>query len=308
VPAMREHRALGGVTRPARRRIPTAGRSPQGRAHGNRSRGHRQAGRRADRGETRRTLSSICDTRAAHIGARSAAGAADPCTRGDRAITSAVQCTAVGRPVHARRPGRRRPPAGERGCPEGSSRGRSSTQPRTVATERAQYGHPTVPAFDLTSATASSRHGVKGAPPTKAGPASMPGVTVTEGAQPRGTVGVSGRSSTGAGRPRFRCAVDGDPSPGLDPEAPGKGRILARRKPEPKIRARGPRPHRVRRSGASLVLGGAAVGSPGRGCRGGIFRPGVAGVAAPEFRADLRVTVRPERGQVARYRHRAPRG
>jgi len=196
------------------RPIPTADRSPQGRAHGNRSpRPPTKPDAPADRGETRRTLSSICDTRAVHIGARSAAGAAAPCTHRDRAGEA--------------------PPAGERGCPKGSSRRRPSTQPRTlppgrrqglrtggsrrrpstqprtVATERAQYGHPTVPALDLSHCPKPSWS--QSAPPTKATPASMPGVTVTEGAQPRGTVRGSGRSPTGA--ERLRCAVDGDPSP-----------------------------------------------------------------------------------------------
>jgi len=122
-------------------------------------------------------------------------------------------CDAEAGPFLARRPGRRRP------CPLGSgvrggSRGWPSTEPRTVATERAQYGHPTVPAFDLSHCPRPSWS--QSAPPTKATPAPMPGVTVTEGAQPRGTVGVSGRSPTGA--EHLRCAVDGDPSPGLDPE------------------------------------------------------------------------------------------
>jgi len=98
----------------------------------------------------------------------------------------------------------------------------------------------------LTPATTSSRHGVKGAPPTKAAPASMPGVTVTEGAQPRGTVGVSrhqdevlpARDAEAQPRPSLRCAVNGDPSPGLDPKASGLGRILARRKPADDLSAR----------------------------------------------------------------------
>src|SRR5690349_1203118 len=42
------------------------------------------------------------------------------------------------------------PPRPPRELPKASSKGRPSTEPRTVATERAQYGHPTVPAFDLT--------------------------------------------------------------------------------------------------------------------------------------------------------------
>jgi len=50
---------------------------------------------------------------------------ADPCTHRDRA-------------GEGPRPGER-----------GGRRGRPATEPRTVATERAQYGHPTVPAFDL---------------------------------------------------------------------------------------------------------------------------------------------------------------
>jgi len=145
-------------------------------------------------------------------------------TRSDRAATPSRGCeltapfqdlTRATDPFQAPRAGRRRPCP--RGCPEGGSKRRPSTEPRTVATERAQYGHPTVPAFDLTSANASSRHGVKGAPPTNAAPASMPGVTVTEGAQPRAQSGCS----TGAGRPSPSARSKRQPGS----EAPRKGRI-----------------------------------------------------------------------------------
>src|SRR5690349_12843345 len=44
--------------------------------------------------------------------------------------------------------GQPRPP---RELPKASSKGCAPTEPRTVATERAQYGHPTVPALDLTA-------------------------------------------------------------------------------------------------------------------------------------------------------------
>jgi len=55
-------------------------------------------------------------------------------------------------------------------------------------------------------------------PPTKATPAPMPGVTVTEGAQPRGTVRVSSplapaRDAEAQPRRSLRCAVNGGPSP-----------------------------------------------------------------------------------------------
>src|SRR5690349_19308734 len=43
------------------------------------------------------------------------------------------------------------PPRPPRELPKASSKRRAPTEPRTVATERAQYGHPTVPALDLTA-------------------------------------------------------------------------------------------------------------------------------------------------------------
>jgi len=87
----------------------------------------------------------------------------DPVERA-RADRTVPRSDAGDRPVHAPRPGRRRPQPGVRGRPKGSSKGRPPTQPRTVATERAQYGHPTVPALDLTSAIAQNHHGVKARP------------------------------------------------------------------------------------------------------------------------------------------------
>jgi len=184
-----------------------------------------------------------------HPGSSPACGRPAPSgTRSDRAATPSrgraptapfQDLTRATDPFQAPRPGRRRPCP--RGCPEGGSKRRPSAEPRTVATERAQYGHPTVPALDLTSAIAQSRHGVKGAPPTKATPAPMPGVTVTGGAQPRGTVRVSGRSPAGAGRR----------SPATPPVRSTHPRAWARRHPDwegswpvgsSKIRAREPRP------------------------------------------------------------------
>jgi len=114
-----------------------------------------------------------------------------------RELTSPFQdLTRATDPFQAPRPVRRRPPAG--GCPEGGSRDRPSTQPRTVATERAQHGRPTVPALDLSQCLKPPWS--QSVPPTKATPAPMPGVTVTEGAQPRGTVRVSGRSPVAPAR------------------------------------------------------------------------------------------------------------
>jgi len=86
LPDMREHRAPGWRHPP--RQSPTAGRSPPGQAHGNRSRDHRRSRMSRRSRQNPPHLSKIRD-----------AGATDPCTHRD--------------------PGRRRPPAGERGCPEG---------------------------------------------------------------------------------------------------------------------------------------------------------------------------------------------
>jgi len=75
----------------------------------------------------------------------------------------------LGRPPRARAAtGPAKTPAGARGCPKASSRGRPATQPRTVATERAQYGHPTVPALDLSQCLKPPWS--QSPPPTKAAP------------------------------------------------------------------------------------------------------------------------------------------
>ena len=178
--------------------------------------------------DQRRPARQLAGPRAAGPSGTRSDGAATP-SRGCE-LTSPFQDLTQGRPTRARTAtGPAKTPAGNRGCPRGSSKRRPSTQPRTVARERAQYGRPTVRAFDLASAIASSRHGVKGAPPTKATPAPMPGVTATGGAQPRGTVRVSGRSPTGAGRrspatPPPSVRSNGDRSPDLDRRHPeGEG-------------------------------------------------------------------------------------
>jgi len=108
-----------------------------------------------------------------------------------RADLTVPKSDAGDRPVHTPRPGRRRP---QPGLPGG--RQQRST---IYAAPHGGYAPSTDTPQCQPLTVASSRHGVKPAP-TKATPAPMPGVTVTEGAQPRGTVGVSGRSPTGAGR------------------------------------------------------------------------------------------------------------
>src|SRR5690349_9740115 len=90
----------------------------------------------------------------------------------------------MNRPVPARRPNRPRPP---RELPKASSKRRPSTEPRTVATERAQYGHPTVPALDLTA----------------------PHPNPQRDAQP----------AHDEHHPRRRCAVNSNPSPHRDQKA-----------------------------------------------------------------------------------------
>ena len=60
---------------------------------------------------------------------------------------------------------------------------------------------------------------------------------------------------------------------------------------------------------ASDMSVAAGVGSDAAGRRGcgRVVRPGVAGVTAAQFRADLRVARPPERREVAGHRHRATR-
>ena len=127
-----------GTPSPGQRHPPGRSRPPTGHPKARRTatapRGHRRS----------RTPPPIEPKPAAPFPRSVTQGAADPCAHRD--------------------PGRRRPPTGGRGCPKGGSRGRPATQPRTVATERASTNTPTVPALDLTSATAPSRHGVKARP------------------------------------------------------------------------------------------------------------------------------------------------
>ena len=79
------------------------------------------------------------------------------------------------------------PPRPPRELPKASSKRRAPTEPRTVATERAQYGHPTVPALDLTATVAQPAAG--------------------RPARPRRT------------SPRRRCAVNSNPPPHQDQKA-----------------------------------------------------------------------------------------
>ena len=134
MPDMREHRAAGGVTRPAdpdRRQVPprSGARQPLPRPP------TKPDAPPIEVNPPR--LSKICD-----------AGGRPRFRHGDRAGEG--------------------PQSGVRGCPEGGSRGRPPSQPRTVATERAQYGHPTVPTLDLSHCLKPSWS--QSPPPTKATP------------------------------------------------------------------------------------------------------------------------------------------
>jgi len=170
MPAIRDlgpscgNRPRGNVTaRPAR----TPSRTHQGQTRGNHPEDHRPS---RTRHRTRRNAPRTSPTPALTPGA--------------------------GRPMHTPRPDP--PPQPGKGVARRAcSRGRPATQPRTVATERAQYGHPTV----ANSLTPSTPKPVTGPP----GPATT---------QPPPSV-----------RSKQR------PIPGQDPEAPRKRTILARRKP-----------------------------------------------------------------------------
>ena len=189
-----------------------------------------------------------------------------------RADRTVPRSDAGGRPVHAPRPGRRRPPVGE-----GVARRAAVEEVDHLRSPHGGYGTgPVRTPHSASSAIAPSRHGVMPAP-TKATPLRMPGVTVTEGAQPRGTVRVSGRSPTGAGRrsparPRWAVLI---PGPGSEGTRIGKdpGPKETRRRPicvTPKGRA--PRP---RRGGFPMGIPRSGRGMRKRTCPGGRSRCGV---------------------------------